>query len=240
MKRRIKRLGIAMLFGLTVVGTATHAFAGKPGGKNQMMGEQTFAALDGMTEQERLEFLEDKLDKRVAAMTQRLDLTTDQQQKVRQIIADAQTQLLEIYDKHKGSKDKTVARAEAQAVMKQAKQDVGDILTDDQKATMKKMRQNRHAEAKLKMVNRLDERLNLSDAQRTQVEQILEQTHQELRKNRKEGDRAKGSGKGIMEAAGDDIAKILTPQQKAKFDKMREKMRERAAQRKKTRRSGAF
>ena len=45
----------------------------------------------------RFAFLEDRLDKRVERMTKHLELSAEQQKKVRVIVADAQTQMLEIY-----------------------------------------------------------------------------------------------------------------------------------------------
>ena len=68
------------------------------------------------------------------------------------------------------------------------------------------------------MVNRLDRRLDLTDAQRQQVEEIL--TRRRARIN------AMVTGvhprvRAELEATNAEIAKILTPEQRAKFEKMR-------------------
>lgn len=230
-KRTLKKLALAFfLAGGLVTGLGGVAFAG--GDARGFGGPGTFEKLENMTEAERLEFLENKLDQRVERMTEHLELTKDQQVKVRQILADAQTQLLEIYDKNKDAADKTVARAEAKAVRKQSMQDVRDILTDAQRAKMEEHRKERgkghKGEMKGKMLDRLDEKLDLSDAQRAKVEKILDASHKQLEKNRAEGGGREGA-KAIMKASADDINKVLTKEQQVKFAELQKKMQERRA-----------
>jgi Spy/CpxP family protein refolding chaperone len=57
------------------------------------------------------------------------------------------------------------------------------------------------------MARHLDLRLGLTDAQRAQVEQILERHHTRVR--------------GELDAANAEIEKILTPEQRARFARMR-------------------
>ncbi|HEX6095459.1 MAG TPA: hypothetical protein VF432_03965 [Thermoanaerobaculia bacterium] len=68
------------------------------------------------------------------------------------------------------------------------------------------------------MVNRLDRRLDLTDAQRKQVEEIIHRRHATIN--------AMWSGvrprvRQELEATNAEIAKVLTPAQRAKFEKMR-------------------
>lgn len=243
-KQRIKKFALAaVLAGGMVVGFGGLAFAGGGHRGHGLGGPKMFEKLDGMSEQERLEFLENKLDQRVQKMTQNLDLSKDQQVKVRQIMADAQTQLLEVYEKNKNLDDKSAARGEAHAVLAQSRQDIGDILTDAQKAKLKAQHEARGEQRRGKMLERLDEKLKLTDAQHARVEKILDGAHAKMKALREKGDRkaARGQGRQILEAAGDDINKVLTKEQQVEFAKMREHMRERAGERGKGRkRHGAF
>jgi len=68
------------------------------------------------------------------------------------------------------------------------------------------------------MVNRLDRRLDLTDAQRKQVEEILERHRANIN--------AMWAGvrprvRGEIDAANAEIVKVLTPEQRAKYEKMR-------------------
>lgn len=230
MKAILKKLILAgVLAGGLVVGFSGAAFAeGKH--HDDFGGAEMFKQMDEMNEQQRLEFLETKLDERLAKMTKNMDLTKDQQVKVRQVMADAQTQMLDIYEQSKKSGDKDTARGEAQAVLKQARQDIGDLLTDQQKAKMKEQRRKQQSRGKAKMLDNLDEKLELSDAQRVKVKTILDASHKELKAMRsKPGDEAskRAAGRTIMTAAADDIDKVLTKAQKAKFAQLRERLEKR-------------
>jgi Spy/CpxP family protein refolding chaperone len=68
------------------------------------------------------------------------------------------------------------------------------------------------------MVNRLDRKLDLTDAQRAQVEQIIRRRHA----------RIDGIWDGVhprihaeLEQANKEISRILTPEQRAKFERMK-------------------
>ena len=68
------------------------------------------------------------------------------------------------------------------------------------------------------MLNRLDRRLDLTDAQRKQVEEILQR--------RRERINAMWSGvrpavRAELDATNVEISKILTPEQRSKFERMR-------------------
>jgi Spy/CpxP family protein refolding chaperone len=68
------------------------------------------------------------------------------------------------------------------------------------------------------MVNRLDRRLDLTDAQRAQIEQILQRRHERI------NDMWAGVRPRVrteVEATNAEIMRVLTPEQRAKFEKMR-------------------
>lgn len=68
------------------------------------------------------------------------------------------------------------------------------------------------------VLNRLDRHLDLTDAQRAQVEQILRRRHANINAMRT-GVRPRVHQE--LEATNAEIAKVLTPEQRAKFEKMR-------------------
>jgi Spy/CpxP family protein refolding chaperone len=75
-----------------------------------------------------------------------------------------------------------------------------------------------HPFAMKAMVNRLDRRLDLTDPQRRQIEDILRRRHANIN--------AMWTGvrprvRAELDATNAEIAKVLTPAQRAKFEKMR-------------------
>ena len=60
------------------------------------------------------------------------------------------------------------------------------------------------------MIRQLDRRLDLTDAQRTQIEAIVMRRHQRMRAE--------------IETTNDEIAKVLTPEQRVKFAQIRLRM----------------
>jgi len=74
------------------------------------------------------------------------------------------------------------------------------------------------------MINHLDRRLDLTDAQRKQVEEILKRRHERIN--------ALWSGvrpavRAEVDATNAEIAKILTPEQRSKFERMRMRLGDR-------------
>lgn len=75
-----------------------------------------------------------------------------------------------------------------------------------------------HAGAPRMMLRHLDFRLDLTDAQRTQIESILERRHQRLAEIR---DTTRPRMLAEINAANAEIEKVLTPEQREKFASMR-------------------
>jgi Spy/CpxP family protein refolding chaperone len=71
------------------------------------------------------------------------------------------------------------------------------------------------------MVNRLDRRLDLDDAQRRQVEEIIQRHHHAIDAI---WSGARPRVRAEIEAANAEIARVLTPEQRARFAKMRMRM----------------
>lgn len=225
MKRTIKALATALLATGLLLGGATAAFA--KGGHHHRGGEM-FEKLETMSEQERLEFMENKLDKRVAKMQQKLDLTPEQTAKVRQIVADSQTQLLDVWERNKDAEDKSAARAEAKAVFKKSRAELRALLTPEQQQKLKQHRGKHAGRFKGKMLERLDEKLELTDAQKVKVEAVLDETHREMKAiHKSDRDDKRAAARAVREKSSTQIRALLTAEQQVKYDALREKMKER-------------
>ncbi|HEY0159747.1 MAG TPA: hypothetical protein VGF28_20855 [Thermoanaerobaculia bacterium] len=68
------------------------------------------------------------------------------------------------------------------------------------------------------LVNRLDRRLDLTDAQRKQVEEIVRRRHANIGTL---WGQFRPQVRAEVERANDEIARVLTPEQRARFEKMR-------------------
>jgi Spy/CpxP family protein refolding chaperone len=72
------------------------------------------------------------------------------------------------------------------------------------------------------LVNRLDRRLDLTDAQRAQVEAIIKRRHDHIDAM---WDGVRPQVRTEIERANDEIARVLTPEQRAKFERLQMHMR---------------
>lgn len=223
MKSRIYKLVVTLVASGTVFAVGATAFAK---GGHHGFGPGKFEKLAQMDEQERLEFLEGKLEKRVARMQQKLDLTPEQTAKVRQILADSQTQMLEIWEKNKDVEDKTAAKADARAVFEATRKQIDQVLTAEQKAKQAEHRAKKAQHFKGKMLERLDEKLDLTADQRTKIEKILDDKHAKMKELHESGTVDHDAKKAIFEATSIEIEKVLTAEQKVEYAKMRERMKE--------------
>jgi len=86
------------------------------------------------------------------------------------------------------------------------------------------------------MVNRLDRRLDLTDAQRAQVEQIIRRRHARI-----DGlwSDLRPRMRAEVDQANAEISRILTPEQRAKFDRMKFHLDGRSGSRGDTTRKGS-
>lgn len=233
MKRIVKRvlLVAAIVGGVGLVGGAAFAEGGFGHGPRGHHGKM-FEKLESMDEQERLEFLEEKLDKRVAKMTKKLDLTDAQAKQVRQILADSQTQLLEVWERNKG--DREAMRAEAGPIFKASRTAIEGVLTDAQKAKVKEHMGKKMRRGKKHLALMLEDRLDLDDQQVKQVNVILDDAFKQVKglaENADSRDDAREQGRAVFLAAADKIEAVLDADQKAEFAEMKQRFVERAGKR---------
>ncbi len=186
-----------------------------------------------MSEQERLEAIEKRLDKKVDRMDEELDLTDAQERKVRQILEKSKTKLIDIRKRNKG--DRQAGKKEARQVFKGTKAELAKVLTAEQKEKFKEMRherrKKRHHKRGKRMFAKLDRALDLDAKQEKQVKAIMQETRKEIRqlKDLHEGDRQafRQSMKTAMQESATEIDKVLDADQKKKFKQMRQRMKKR-------------
>lgn len=181
-----------------------------------------------MSEQEKLEFMDQRLDKRMARLDKELDLTDAQEKQVRQIFETTRTQLMDIRERNKG--DRAAGRKEARQVFKQSKAELKKVLTAEQQQKFKAMRKKHRGKRMHRMFERLDRALDLDDKQEKQVLAIMKDTRKQMRAAAKSTDDRQARRKAIraaLEQGGDRIEQVLDADQKAKFQKIRQRMKKR-------------
>ncbi len=214
----------SMAAGSFALGASAFACGGKHGHKHGRWSQ--------MTDEQRLEAMDKHLDKRMARLDKKLNLSAAQHKQVRQIFESTRTQMMDIRQRHKG--DRQGARKEARQVFQQSKAKIKKVLTPEQQQKFKQLRQKRrqhHARRRMHhMFRRLDKALDLNAQQEKQVKQIIKETHQQVRQAFKDNTDRKARRQAIRAAfknGGDKIEAVLNADQKAKFQKMRERMKKR-------------
>lgn len=185
---------------------------------------------------------EEKLQKRVAELTERLDLTTEQQTQVAALLQAQQANRPE-----KGAKKdwSEAEKAEAKAAKKAAKAEfdasMKNILSAEQYATFQSERMDRkkggnksQEERVQKKVDKLTEQLNLTPAQQTQIHQVIaEQQANKPTKGEGKSPAAKAARKEAKAAFNEKMKTILSAEQYATFESLEKSNRRKGKGRKK-------
>lgn len=196
------------------------------------LGAQAFAESPqgDAAEMARLEKAQKRLDRRMERMTKRLKLTPAQATKVRSILETRRASVQDAIARAGG--DRQAAKPEIKSIRKSSRKALKATLTADQIATMKTMR-GKHKGHKRAGKRKMMKSLNLSEAQRAQFKAIRKEsrTQRQAILAQADGDRqaAKPALKALRFETKEKISKILTPAQRAKFQKFEQ---ERRAQRK--------
>jgi Spy/CpxP family protein refolding chaperone len=235
---RAAAVTLVLTLGVGVTGLAVAHGPGKHRG-------QKLEAFQKMSEEERLEKMQERVDRRVAHMTERLDLSDAQQTEIRKIVTAGHKRALEVLERADEAENRGQIRRQLHQIRKQTREDVRALLTDEQKSAAKEARAQRRAKRPERMMERLDERLDLNPEQEAQVEAILSEAQNDIQTLRadasarsdskakgRRGQRGKRHEVGkIMRGAADDIASVLDDEQAAEFAEMREEFRERRGNR---------
>lgn len=224
-RRPTIRTMLSVLMCALALGTTSVALAESPSDTNAQMSEQ-----------ERLERADKRLDKRMAKMTDKLDLSADQATKIRAILEQTQAEIRDARERLEGK----AARTEVRKLRKESRGKIKALLSDAQQAKAKGMLGKKHGK---RMVKRLKRELNLSDAQSTQVKAIMKDTRKANRKliEAAGGDRraVRGKLKANRQAAQTKIKALLSDEQKTTYEALLAKRAERRAARRAERRGGS-
>ena len=219
--RKRRNVLVTGLIALTMTATATtSAFAGN--------GERR-AKLENMSEQERLEHMENKLDHRMEKLTQKLALSDKQAREVRSILSSAQTERLDIRSRHKD--DRAAAKPELQALHERTSAELKKVLTADQFAQFEQLK-GKHGKKHGKKhggkqrLERLERELALSPKQVEQIKAIHQARHAEAKEIiAKAGSReaARPELKALRQSSKQEVRALLTAEQQVKFDALKER-----------------
>lgn len=158
-----------------------------------------------------------------AARMEALNLTDAQKAQFEALRNDAKA----LRAKAKDSQDRSALRGE----MERLKERAQSILTPEQRAKLETMRTERRAER----LNRMDEKLGLSDAQRAQMERLMETKRAQFEALRgndaiSQEDR-RAEFKAMAERYRSEFKNLLTEAQRQQMEEARSKMRDRMRER---------
>src|SRR5690554_3515155 len=119
---KASRIIMTCLIALSL-GLSSSAYAG--GGKHKSR-----ANWEQMSEQEKLEHLQKRLDRRVERLAEKLELSDAQEIKIRQILERAQTEKMDIKARHQG--DRKAERAEFKQAREATRAELAKVLTAEQ------------------------------------------------------------------------------------------------------------
>ena len=221
-KRRMMSKMIAGLFAGAMLCSGSIAIAG--GGHR--------AEWSNLTEEQKLEKMEETLDKRMARLTGKLSLSNDQAAKLRGVFSVAQAEKQDIRQRHQD--DREAARPEFKQLRERTKTQIAGILDADQIAIFDQLRRDRRGHRKDhklggRLVKEMTEVLALDASQQAQVAQIMESSRAE-REGLVEaagGDRkaARPQLKQLRERPRTQLRAVLTAEQATKFDAIKESRR---------------
>ena len=169
-----------------------------------------------LTDEQILEKLETRLDKRVARLTKKLALTPQQVPKIRQALADGQTQAFEL--RKSDVKERKIKRTKMKAIRKATRTSVALYLTDGQKAKFKKRGKGK------KKLRRLAKRLDLDDGQKVQMKAIFKGKRKEMKALKASGATKadlKSKRREIRKTSMKEFKAILNPVQLEKLKNFR-------------------
>lgn len=218
--RKRRNILVTGLLALTMTATsATAAFAG---------GGARHEKWQNMTEQERLEHMEDKLDRRMEKLSEKLALSDQQAKEVRSILSSAHTERLDIRSRHQD--DRKAAKPELKALHERTSAELQKVLSADQFAQFEQIKRKRgkHGKrhGKKQRLEHLERELALSSQQVEQIKAIHQARHAEAKQIiEKAGSReaAKPELKALRQSSRAEVRALLTAEQQVKFDALKER-----------------
>lgn len=214
-------------------------------GELKALREQTREQLAGVLTQDQLTQLEAKRAERkqrrgkhrhgkrvgkkhLERMAAELDLTDAQVAQIKQIHQNSRAQARQLIEDAGG--DHEAARPELRELREQTKQEVAQVLTDEQRQEFKQLRAERKQRVGKKRLARLAAELELTDAQVAQIEQIHKESHAQAKQIIDlAGDReaARPELKALRQETKEKVAQVLTEEQRQELEQLRDERKQR-------------
>jgi hypothetical protein len=87
-----------------------------------------------------------RIERRLSMLTERLQLSEQQASQVRQILTQEQTQLQALWQKAQAGADRESLRPEMQSIRQRTEQQIDGVLTEQQRATYRELREQMRKE----------------------------------------------------------------------------------------------
>jgi hypothetical protein len=181
---------------------------------------------------------EDKATKFMEVMSERVELTGGQQTGLTDIMTAHFTEVFTLRDQY-GRDDFEAMKTEMDALRDELHNEASAILDEGQVKAMKtimvEMKEKREKQRTMKdmtteerhevMITKMDEALELTDAQEEEIRAILNSKVESINNIKEQADKNKEAGKTLMEQVNSEISAVLDPEQATKFAEMKEKHR---------------
>lgn len=155
-----------------------------------------------------------------------LNLSADQKTKLEAAIQSAKDDAKKIMEEGKASGDRKATMEAMREVMQELHEQVGAILTAEQKEKLRSAMGGRPGMMGGAMLERFKHalsQLNLSEEQKEKIKEIFAASHEQIEALKKDGEGEKGEKlKAIFEETREQVLAVLTPEQQAKLKEMRE------------------
>lgn len=163
-------------------------------------------------------------------MLRQLDLTDNQQAQVRAIMESAREQRREL----RGQGRSPEGRRAMRALHQESRQLVLDVLTDEQKAKMAELRAEHQTRRLDRRVERMTEKLSLSETQASRIRSILEAAQEQrrsLRNGSEAGEERRTAMRTLRQRTKAAVGAVLTEEQRATLEEHRSERRDRRGNR---------
>lgn len=173
---------------------------------------------------------------RLRQLARQLDLTDAQQTQIQGYLESARAQLRALRDDASLSRDQRIDRA--QQIVQQTRDQIRAALTPEQQTKAEELR--RQAENRLaarrerietRMLTRLADRLDLTDAQKSQIETFLREQRTQMQAIRDNASLSASQKReqirSLRQQTQDKVRSVLTAQQQAQIDRLRERAQDR-------------
>lgn len=181
---------------------------------------------------------EDKAAKFMEVMSERVELSAEQQTGLTEIMTAHFTEVFTLRDQY-GRDDFEAMKTEMDALRDELHNEASAILDEDQVEAMKtimvEMKEKRERQRAMKdmtteerhelMVTKMDEELELTDAQEEEIRAILNSKVESINSIKEQADKNHEAVKTLMEQVNSEISEVLDPEQATKFAEMKEKHR---------------